>query len=159
MPARRPRGRSWCSRAGILSRAADRASARRGLLRREGSECRSGIMTREECMSNARDLRTAGEAGARIGTSAAGIAPGKRTLVETLPGASPAPAHEAKAGQSEPSQRIRVDALPTETTHVTSVLRKGSTSPETAAGQRAPGPGADLEAAHQAVAPSGAPTL
>ena len=41
-------------------------------------------------MSNARDLRPAKEAGARVGTSAAGIAPGKRTLVETLPGVSPA---------------------------------------------------------------------
>lgn len=64
-------------------------------------------------MSNARDPRPAREGDARIGTSAAGIAPGKRTLVETLPGVSPAPAHEAKAGQAEPSQRIRVDAVPT----------------------------------------------
>lgn len=87
--------------------------------------------------------------------------PGKRTLVETqyVPRARPAPAQEAKSGQAEPNQRMKAEASPTEKTHVMSVFRKGSASPETAVGQRAPGPGADMEAVHQAVAPSGVPTV
>src|SRR3982750_4285040 len=108
-------------------------------------------------MGNTRDLRPATEVGAKSGTAAAGLGPGKRTLVESLPIASPA--QEAKAGQAAPNQQMPTEAPATEATHVTSVLRKGSSSPETSIGQRAPGPGADMDAVHQAVAPSGAPTV
>jgi hypothetical protein len=110
-------------------------------------------------MSHARDLRHAREVGTTTGGAATGMTPGKRTLVETQyePASSHARAQEAKAGQAEPDQRMSAEAPRTQETQVTSVFKKGSASPETVVGQRAPDPA--MEIAQQAVAPNGSPTV
>jgi hypothetical protein len=112
-------------------------------------------------MTRARDLRPMNEVGSGTGGGAAtGLLPGKQSLVETLyESAAPSwtPVWEAISGQPEPPQQLSTEVPHTEEIQVGAVFRKGSSSPETTVGQKAPEPA--MEAVQQAVAPAGAPTV
>jgi len=61
------------------------------------------------------------------------------------------------AGRAEPPQLRSAEGGSTQTTQVSAVFRKGSTSPETGLGGHTPNP--DAAVAEQRVAPTGAPTV